>query len=94
MDLRIGAVAKAVKDRRRLVLGLDPAVIQVPEATIRLAPGDTGEQRVLLCPPAGGNLRTATNNAASDGWVPRTSAAPNGRAVTHNNAATRVGGGI
>lgn len=42
------------------VLGLDGSVYRIPQPSLRVAAGQTGELPVVLCPPAGGNIRTAT----------------------------------
>jgi hypothetical protein len=42
------------------VLGLDPSVYHLAEPGITVAPQALGERVVVLCPPAGGNIRTAT----------------------------------
>jgi hypothetical protein len=60
LTVTVRSLAEAEEEYTVTVLGLDASVYRLLQPSVRVAAGQTGQLSVVLCPPAGGNIRTAT----------------------------------
>jgi hypothetical protein len=60
LAVSIRSEAEAEEEYTISVLGLDASVYRILQPSVRVGGGQTGQLAVVLCPPAGGNIRTAT----------------------------------